>query len=136
MTMTKTQILSRANVIVTGDRQNDYGEVEDNFGRIAGMWSAYVGADITSQDVACMLGQVKMARVKSGHHKDDNWVDIAGYAACGGSIGAKEKFVQETAEELDWTQLFDKKHEAHQQYLETIRSNLQQDNYESDWEKA
>ena len=28
----------------------------------------------------------KMARIVSGHAKEDNWVDIAGYAALGGEI--------------------------------------------------
>lgn len=37
-------------------------------------------------DVAIMMMFVKIARIQSGHHKDDNWVDIAGYASCGGEL--------------------------------------------------
>ena len=37
-------------------------------------------------DVAAMLALLKIARIASGHAKADNWVDLAGYAACGGEI--------------------------------------------------
>ena len=33
-----------------------------------------------------MLILLKVARIKSGKKKNDNWIDIAGYAACGGEI--------------------------------------------------
>lgn len=87
--MTKEEILDKAKEIVTGDRQNAYGEVEDNFGRIARLWAEYLNEGNTSieldaEDVACMMILLKIARIKSGHHKDDNWIDIAGYSACGG----------------------------------------------------
>lgn len=87
--MTKEEILDKAKEIVTGDRQNAYGEVEDNFGRIARLWTEYLNEGNTSieldaEDVACMMILLKIARIKSGHHKDDNWIDIAGYSACGG----------------------------------------------------
>ena len=35
-----------------------------------------------------MLALLKIARIASGHGKSDNWVDLAGYAACGGEIQA------------------------------------------------
>jgi hypothetical protein len=31
----------------------------------------------------------KVARVATGHNKEDNWIDAAGYAACGGEIESK-----------------------------------------------
>ena len=33
-----------------------------------------------------ILEAAKIARTASGHAKEDNWVDLAGYAACGGEI--------------------------------------------------
>lgn len=33
-----------------------------------------------------MLGLLKIARIATGHGKADNWVDLAGYAACGGEL--------------------------------------------------
>lgn len=38
------------------------------------------------EDVAAMMALLKIARIASGHAKADNWVDLAGYAACGGEI--------------------------------------------------
>lgn len=92
MTLTKSEVLNKANDIVNGDRQNDYGEVENNFQVIADLWTAYLKSKtdmtdaITAQDVAVLMIFLKCARISSGHNKDDNWIDIAGYAACGGSL--------------------------------------------------
>ena len=32
------------------------------------------------------LGLFKIARIATGHGKADNWVDLAGYAACAGEL--------------------------------------------------
>ena len=88
-------ILSQAEHCVCGKREQDYGSPEDNFGRIAAMWEAYMrgncvsdGADIciAPKDVAAMMALLKIARIASGNSKTDNWVDLAGYAACGGEL--------------------------------------------------
>ena len=41
--------------LVDEDRQEKYGDYEENLSRIAGMWSAYLGADIDAMDVALMM---------------------------------------------------------------------------------
>lgn len=84
--MKRNEILRAAEKCVCGDREQDYGSPENNFTRIAEFWGAYLGADINAKDVAAMLALLKIARIASGHAKDDNWVDLAGYAACGGEI--------------------------------------------------
>lgn len=84
--MNRTEILEAARRCVCGDREQDYGSPEENFTRIASFWSAYLGTDIYPTDVAAMLALLKIARIASGHAKDDNWVDLAGYAACGGEL--------------------------------------------------
>lgn len=88
--MTRTEILDAAKRCVCGDREQDYGSPEDSFGRVAALWNAYLGdrlaAHILPEDVAAMLALLKIARIASGHAKEDNWVDLAGYAACGGEI--------------------------------------------------
>ena len=87
--MTRKQILETAAKCVVGDREEDYGSPESNFDRIAAFWNIYLGGgDINAKDVAAMLALLKIARVASGHAKSDNWVDLAGYAACGGEIEA------------------------------------------------
>ena len=84
--MKRTEILEAAKRCVCGDREQDYGSPESNFKRIANLWSAYLKHSIRPKDVAAMLALLKIARIASGHAKEDNWVDLAGYAACGGEI--------------------------------------------------
>lgn len=87
--MKRTEILEAACRCVCGDREHDYGYPESNFGKIAEFWSTYTGYPFDAKDVAAMLALLKIARIASGHAKDDNWIDLAGYAACGGEIEAE-----------------------------------------------
>lgn len=87
--MLKNDILDKAKTIINGERQGTYGEAEDSFAVIAQMWSAYLGRKLSSSDVANMMILMKVARNSSGVYKDDNWIDICGYAALGGEIQAK-----------------------------------------------
>ena len=92
--MKRSEILDAAKACVCGDREQDYGKPENSFGVITDLWNAYlynVGRQatwpaITAKDVAVMLALLKIARIATGHAKADNWVDLAGYAACGGEI--------------------------------------------------
>lgn len=85
--MKRADILATASEYVTTDRAATHGDAEDNFRRIADLWNAYMGVDdITSIDVAVMLALLKVARIRSNPTHADNWIDIAGYAACGGEI--------------------------------------------------
>jgi len=89
--MDRKQCLDEAIKIVTKDRQNDYGTPEKNFGTIAEYWTAYlhsrgINGIIKDFDVAAMMSLLKIARVASSPHKDDNWVDLAGYAANGAEL--------------------------------------------------
>lgn len=86
--MTRAEILSKASEIVNGQRQQDYGQPEDNFGHIARLWEAYMGIEFSSVDVAMMMALLKIARIASGHATEDSFIDLAGYAACGGEIHA------------------------------------------------
>lgn len=91
----RAEILEAARACVCGDREQDYGSPENNFRTIAELWSAYLasaGNDVIigAKDVAAMLALLKIARIASGHAKADNWIDLAGYAACGGEIEQME----------------------------------------------
>lgn len=83
--MTRIECLETAEHMVNGDREHDYGTPEDNFKTIAGLWSAYLGKEISSLDVAMLMALMKIARIKAGT-KPDSFVDLAGYAACGAEI--------------------------------------------------
>lgn len=95
--MNRAQILEAAAKCVGGDREQNYGSPENNFQTIANLWTVYLAstgkltAPIPTKDVAAMLALLKIARIASGHAKEDNWVDLAGYAACGGEIETEGK---------------------------------------------
>ena len=69
-----------------GISKESYGLPENSFPLIAGLWSKYLGIDLTPADVPAMMILMKLARHRGGHGKRDNWTDIAGYAYCGDAI--------------------------------------------------
>lgn len=89
--MQRSTILKEAECIVSRDRPNDYGPPEDSFERIAQLWTAYMGVDFFPADVAAMMALLKIARIKACPAHLDNWLDLAGYAACGGEIATTKK---------------------------------------------
>lgn len=82
----RDSILDEAKTIINGEREGQYGKAEDSFERIACLWSAYRGDHFSKIDVAVMMILLKLARVDSGVYKQDNWIDICGYAAIGADI--------------------------------------------------
>lgn len=87
--MNRLDTLKATAECVCGSREEDYGSPEDNFAVIAALWTAYTGTDVTPKDVAMMMALLKIARAKAGS-KPDTYVDLAGYAACGAEISARE----------------------------------------------
>nr|DAI54396.1 MAG TPA: hypothetical protein [Caudoviricetes sp.] len=97
--MKRKEILEKAIKCVCGDRDQDYGNPESSFNAIADYWKVYlqhncVGeldeVSVTAKDVAIMMCLFKIARIDTGHGKEDNWVDLAGYAANGAEIESNE----------------------------------------------
>ena len=64
---------------VTGPRQRDYAHPKVNFQRIANLWSIVLDVDITPEQVALCMIQVKIAR-EMNRHTRDNIVDLIGYS--------------------------------------------------------
>lgn len=97
--MTRSEFLRAAEVCVCGQREEDYGTPEDSFRVIGELRETYLKAKcignpqtevcIVPEDVAALLGLLKIARIATGHGKSDNWVDLAGYAACGGELQSR-----------------------------------------------
>lgn len=94
---TRAEILEAAGKCVAGDRDEEYGEPEDSFDLIAQLWGPYIRAacvspganvGIREQDVAILMGLLKIARA-AVNDKPDNFVDLAGYAACAGEAAQK-----------------------------------------------
>lgn len=101
--MNRLDTLKAAAECVCGSREKDYGSPEDNFRTIASLWNSYLyGAGLMEnptphvwkglkpKDVAAMLALLKVARIAGDRPKPDNWIDLAGYAACGAEISARD----------------------------------------------
>lgn len=92
--MTRKEILDAAAKCVCGQREEDYGTPEDSFRLIAELWTPVIkscvpeGTDVCVQPetVALMMALLKVARLINNPEHLDSWVDLAGYAACGGEI--------------------------------------------------
>ena len=91
--LTRAEVLHRAEQCVCGQREQDYGTPEDNFDTIAGLWETYLNRAcveddgdvyIDACDVAMMMALLKIARIAGGASTRDSFIDLAGYAACGG----------------------------------------------------
>jgi hypothetical protein len=80
-------IAEEATEIVFGDREQAYDDPNQNFRRVARMWTGTLdkklaeGCEITPRDVALMFIQLKISR-ESFKPQRDNRVDIIGYALC------------------------------------------------------
>lgn len=93
---TRKRVLSEAEKCVCGQREQDYGTPEDSFNLIAKLWTTYVSTGsivdlvFDAKDVAAMMALLKIARISENPAHMDSWVDLTGYAACGGEIAGKE----------------------------------------------
>lgn len=90
--LTRKDILDTANKIVNGEREDKHGAPENSFKILAELWSAYTQESITPVDAAIMLGLLKVARIKTGVNEEDNYIDLAGYAACAGELATLNQF--------------------------------------------
>lgn len=82
-------ILEEAAAVVN-ERQTQYGTREENFGRIAEMWTAILDCPVTPQQVALCMIALKVARL-TFRHSHDSLVDICGYAHCLAELAEKEE---------------------------------------------
>ncbi|QIB68249.1 hypothetical protein Ami103574_02495 [Aminipila butyrica] len=101
MTNKRAECLDKAKECVCQSRESDHGSPEDSFKTIASLWTGYLDKTVTPTDVCMMMALLKVARVKTGHGKDDSFIDLAGYAACGMEVNRRAdrlEQIQEIAE--------------------------------------
>ena len=82
-------IFDRARRLISKDRNNQYGEPEDNLGDIAAAWSVYFGIPISSHDVAIANTLAKIMRTKAPGYVPDNYEDCIGYMALADRLAEK-----------------------------------------------
>lgn len=87
----RVEALREAAMIISSDRNKSYGGPEENFDRIAKLWTMLFGVEFSHEDVAMAMIAVKMARYmnRDSGFQRDTWIDIAGYAGCGYEVGYK-----------------------------------------------
>lgn len=103
--MTRAEILKAAERCVCTDRNQQYGEPEDNFRTISMLWSVYLCArgmeqPLGAADVGAMMALFKLGRIATGGDKADNFIDLAGYAACAGEISTESGSASKDAKVL------------------------------------
>ncbi len=90
----RQEFLETVRNFVCKDRNVTHGDAEDNFRVIAQLWNVYIhnskGTDLNNKDVAIMMCLFKVSRLMSNIDNMENWLDLAGYAACGGGIVMKK----------------------------------------------
>ena len=87
MTESRIAEFDRRAESITHDRQGDYGDPRASFDRIALMWSAITGADISAHQVAHMMIALKLSRLQHQPTHLDSLIDIVGYARCAVLVG-------------------------------------------------
>lgn len=83
--MLKSLTLRRADDIINGERQDQYGKPEDSFRIIAEFWELHLcyrePGPLRADDVAIMMSLFKHARLYGQVWSMDNATDAAGYLA-------------------------------------------------------
>ena len=78
--------------LVSNSRQESHGDTFKNHEQIAEFWNTYLDAklkpmaSITPDEVAMMIGLLKVSRSQVGKHNIDDYVDGAAYMAIAGEL--------------------------------------------------
>lgn len=95
-------ILSEAEALIYGERQEAYGTALKSFGKIAAIWSILLDAPVTPEQVCLCMDALKTVRLlhQPGHR--DSIVDKAGYAGCYEKIQNEKLGNATTLSGLNW----------------------------------
>lgn len=93
--MKAKDILEKAATIVSNDRNASHGDLVETHKAIAAVWNGILDAagkleiPLDGHDVAMLMAGLKIARAYQGSYNEDDYTDLAGYAACAGQIMAE-----------------------------------------------
>jgi hypothetical protein len=77
---------------ILSQRQAEHGKADACFEKIAGFWSFYLDRKLDSQDIACLMILLKIARQSTGSNHPDNLLDAIGYSAIGIELDGYQEF--------------------------------------------
>lgn len=92
--MKRADILREAVKLIDGDRNKQYGEPQVNLRLAAALKEVFW--DHATRDIgkaeqeAIDMILTKLSRIGTGVYKEDNYVDLAGYAGIAGECGAPQ----------------------------------------------
>lgn len=69
----------RVSMGIVEERGKSYGNGDTNLNRIAALWSAYTGIELTAHDVCWMMVLLKSSRSRQDPANADNYIDGHGY---------------------------------------------------------
>ena len=75
--------------LVSGSRANQHGDYTKLQGRIAELWSAYLGVPVEDAQVAFSMTLLKVARDECGEYNKDDGEDATAYTALWAALTAK-----------------------------------------------
>lgn len=90
--MKAAKIALTASTLIAGERADAHGSMARTHGCIASLWTVYLQsrrdntAPLAPSDVAKMMVLLKLARSENGAHNNDDYIDMAGYAAIAGEL--------------------------------------------------
>ena len=91
----RREALHQVESCVCQDRQNTYGDAEDNFADIAAianvMLKSKLAKPLDAKDVAMFSCAIKCARLGTSPEHLDNSIDLAGYAVCMAGLVKKDQ---------------------------------------------
>lgn len=81
-----SETLLEAYALINGDRQADYGHPADDYAKVAAIFGALTGIEVTPADALLFMLAVKMARLRTNLANNqlhrDSLVDAMGYLGC------------------------------------------------------
>lgn len=79
MTAPRVECLQEAAMLTAGDRQDTYGPPVENMHRVARIFNAITGYNLTAREAAYFLVALKLARQQTSPEHRDSYVDCAAY---------------------------------------------------------
>ena len=93
--MNRKDILERASDLINGDRDRQHGDVHETAENMAALLSALLHRKLTGPvtpvEALQAMTMVKVARTMNGQVNEDDYVDMAGYAALAGELATEDR---------------------------------------------